>query len=280
MLLTDAQQLKEMIVALLAEHPHLSAADIQAQVATKERSFSRRAIFKELKTLEQLGVVVNAKGSYTLQLIWLINMTSLLRGAYLSCLRAAANSGGVPLSEKTRFTFYDLARLDYVWMQIIFVLQQVYPQSFIRVWKPEQWFHMVHEHITDNFFSALGTLGSKQRHLIGHDCYTCRYGAGLIPRRVGQFRFAPDAFKLGLGTYITLIGDHVITIRLNSGFAQRMHRLFSSIRNRDEMFAPHVLECVRGRVESSLVVEYRPKALKELSERFDAVFDRALVVGR
>ncbi|MFN4894439.1 MAG: hypothetical protein ACK5GN_10750 [Pseudomonadota bacterium] len=275
MLLTEAEQLKEIIVVLLAGNPNLSATQIENRLAAGSRPFSRRAIFKELKILEQLGVLVNTNGHYALQLIWLINTTSLLRSAYLSYINTASNLGIIPLAERTRFTFYDLSRLDYVWMQIIFVLQQVYPQSLIRIWKPEQWFHLVHIQIMDNFFSALGKLGAKQRHLIGHDCFTCRYGARLIPRRVGQVRFSSDTSQLGLNTYITLIGDHVITIRLNAEFARRMHVLFASIRNREEMFAPNVLDSLRGRVESSLLVEYRPKALRALSNRFDMTFDRA-----
>ncbi len=274
MLLTQAQQLKELIVRLLAEQPNMSASEIQSEVATRSRAFSRRSIFKELAALEELGVVVRTRGRFALQLIWIINMTSLLRGAYISYLKASADVGAAALTERIKLKYYDLARLDYAWMQLMVVLQQIYPKTCTRVWKPAQWFHLVHEHITENFFSALGTIGTAQHHLIGHDCYTCRSGAEQIPRRFAKVRFAPDPFGLGLNTYLTLIGDHVITIRLNLSFAQRMHQLFSTIQNKQEMLAPGVLSAIRARVQSTLVMEYRPRGLAEIRARFDRVFDR------
>lgn len=279
MLLTQAQQLKEHLVALLAERPNMSASELQSRVSARSRVFSRRSIFKELKGLEQLGVVVKANGRYALQLIWIINMTSLLRGAYVSHLKASADSSSVALTGRMKLRFYDLARLDYAWMQLMVVLQQVHPHTCTRIWKPAQWFHLVHEHITENFFSALGCIDTKQHHLIGYDCYTCRYGTALIPRRFAKVKFVADAFGVGDSTYLTLIGDYLITIRLSSAFAQRMQRLFSTIEDKDDMLAPHVLSAMRGRVHSTLIVEYRPKGLAEIRDRFDQVFDRGSCKG-
>ncbi len=275
MLLTQAQQLKELLVGLLAERPNMSASELQSEVATRSKIFSRRSIFKELKALEQLGVVVRANGLYALQLIWIINMISLLRGAYVSHLKGSVDPSSAALTGRMKLRFHDLARLDYAWMQLMLVLQQVHPHTCTRVWKPAQWFHLVHEHITENFFSALGRVDTKQHHIIGHDCYTCRYGAGLIPRRFARVKFVADAFGVGNSTYLTLIGDHLITVRLTSSFSQRMHRLFAAIRNKEEMLAPHVLSAMRGRVQSTLVVEYRPKGLAEIRDRFDHVFEES-----
>ncbi len=250
----------------------MSAAELHSEIDLRARSFSRRAVFKELKALEALGVLLRNKGRYALQLIWIINMASLFRGAFLTYAREVSHSGSIPLSERVKLTYRDLARLDYTWMQFIVVLRQIYPKESIRVWKPEHWFHLVHEHIVESFFSALDEIEAKQYHLIGHDCFTCLYGAQQIPRRLVKVRFVDGPFGLGRNTYLTLIGDHLITIRLSATFSERMY-LFRKIRDKREMMAPEVLSLMRGPVKATLTVEYRPKGIVELQERFDRVFN-------
>jgi hypothetical protein len=272
MLFTRAQSLKEHLIELLALRPHMTAEALRAELALRSSPFSRRAVFKELKALEQLGVILKTGSTYALQLMWIINMTTLFRGAYLSYLDGVNNTNSITLNKRVKLTYYDLARLDHAWMQIFVILQQMYPNDYMRIWKPEQWFHLIHERTTDNFFSALSQVGGKQRHIIGHDCYLCRYGARQIPSSLAQVRFIPDPFSLGITTYLTMIGEHLITIRLNSAFAESMRCLFASVTKKEEMLRPALLEFMRGRVESTLVVEYRPKGLRELIARFDRVF--------
>jgi hypothetical protein len=273
MLFTRAQSLKEHLIELLALRPHMTAQALQAELTRRSCPFSRRAVFKELKALERLGVVLKTGSTYALQLIWIINMITLFRGAYLSYLEGVNNAESLALTKRVKLKYRDLAQLDHAWMQIIVILQQMYPDDYMRIWKPEQWFHLIHERTTDNFFSALAQVGTKQRHIIGHDCYPCRYGARQIPSSYAQVRFIPDPFSVGDTTYLTMIGEHLITIRLNSAFAQGMRRLFASITRKEEMLRPTLLDYMRGRAESSLVVEYQPKGLRELIARFDRVFE-------
>jgi hypothetical protein len=274
MLNTADKSLKEIIIELLAEEPRLTAERIGIQIAKRARKYSRRAIFKELRTLEHLGVLFKAKGHYQLHLIWIINMSALFRSAYTTHLASSPHIQAGILSAKTRMTLGNLCSLDSVWMQIMFALQQHYPHEHFRIWKPEQWFHLIHSHITEDFFVALNRIGAKHAHIIGHDCYTNRVGAEMIPRDRTLVRFSDDPFDLGIATYITTIGEHLITIRLKQSAAERMRRIFAGIRNQRDMLAPEVLEFMRGKIQSVLVVEHNRRKVIEINNRFDARFGK------
>lgn len=281
MLLTTERKLKSQIVEALATTPNLSAEDIFSRTHTGVRSFSMRAIYKELKALETLGVIMNTKGRYALQLPWLINMTALLHDAYQRHVDAARREGAPLLTDPVRLVFNDLARLDHAWIQYMIALQRAYPRDGFRVWKPEQWFHLVHEQVTGSFFSALNRIGAKQWHMIGHDCFVCRRGAAEIPKRNAHVLFVEDPFGFGISTYLTSIGDHLITVRLNRGFAEKMHELFVSIQNEEEMRSAHVRSIMTGPVRATITIEYKPKLLEGFRRRFDQLFEEAeLSTGR
>ncbi len=92
----------------------------------------------------------------------------------------------------------------------------------------------------------------------------------MIPRDRATVRFSEDPFGFGIATYITTIGEHLITIRLKQSAAERMRRIFSAIKNQKEMLAPEVLEFMRGRIQSVLVVEHNRRKVLDINERFDA----------
>lgn len=270
MLNTEDKSLKDIIVELLSEEPGLTAELIGIQISKRVRKYSRRAIFKELHALEQLGVLFNVKGRYRLHLIWIINMSALFRSAYTAHLTNSPHVQDGILSAKTRMILGDLSSLDSVWMQIMFVLQQHYPREHFRIWKPEQWFHLIHSHVTEDFFIALKQIGAKHSHIIGNDCYTNRVGARMIPRDRATVTFSDDPFGFGIATYITTIGEHLITIRLQQSAAQRMRSIFAAIKNQKEMLAPDVLAFMRGRIKSVFVVEHNRRKVQEINNRFDA----------
>jgi hypothetical protein len=271
MFLPDSTDLKTLLIRRLAHAPNSTARDLMDALEREGHRFSRRAFYKELKALESGAVVLKAGKSYALRLAWLINSISWLREAYLTSVAQAAVGGATLFTKGSKFTCQGLARLDFIWTQIIFALHHTAPGAKICIWKPEQWFHLVHTDVTESYFRALGELGAKQLHVIGHDCYTCRRGAAMIPRRHGEVVFKDNAFNVGLETYLTVIGDYVITIKLASDFALKMRRLFARIRNDKEMFAEASLSFMKQPVRAILRVDYKPRDLKALCERFERI---------
>jgi hypothetical protein len=94
----------------------------------------------------------------------------------------------------------------------------------------------------------------------------------MIPRERSQVKFTGAPSGFGADTYITTIGEHMITIRLNRGAAEEIRQRFSAISNRSKMLAPEVLELMRGRIPCTFAVEHKPKDLHAINERFDRAF--------
>jgi hypothetical protein len=273
MLLKSFQDLRGTLVLLLADCPGSTALQLHERLGRRGRIYTLRAVYKELRFLEEQRVVVKTKKTFGLQLIWLINMTVLLNRAYRSYLTQTNVSELVPFSGKSELNkFPDLDRLDHFWMQVIVILQRFYKDEPMFVSKPHQWFHLSHEDLVDNYFDALNVLQVKQYHLIGRDCYVCRFGARKIPTESAIVLFSARAFISGMNVYYTLIGKHLLTVRLEAGFAQRMDELFCRIENLEQMKAQHVKEFMRRKVQSTLKIEYGTPKVARIRSLLEDIF--------
>jgi hypothetical protein len=274
MLLLDSTDLKSLLIKRLAQAPNSTASDLMAALESDGHRFSRRAFYKELKALESGAVLLKAGRTYALRIGWLINSISWFREAYLANVAQAPLGGEALFAKGSKFACQGLARLDFIWTQVIFALRHAAPKETICIWKPEQWFHLVHTDVTESYFKALGDLGAKQIHIIGHDCHTCRRGAAMIPKKHGKVVFKDNAFNTGLETYLTLIGDHLITIKISPDFALKMRQLFASIKSDKEMLSAEALGFMKQPVRATLRVDYKPRDLKAIRERFERIGGR------
>lgn len=276
MLFTQITTLKSCIVEVLALEPQISAEELRLRVGARYRGFSRRAVYKELKILEKEGVVLRSKAGFSLQMLWVINMASLFHDAYLTLARApgadlSETGDGGPLIAPSRMNFQNLGRLDYTWMQVMLLLMRRYPSETVFVFKPEQWFYLVHENITSMFLSAVGKIRSKTYHVIGNDCFVNRKGAAMLRPSAAKVVFQKDLLGLGDSTYITVIGDCLLTVKLDSKKATRMRELFSSVKNEADLARKKCREFLSSSFRSSLKIEFRPKALNDYKDRFRSI---------
>jgi len=98
-----------------------------------------------------------------------------------------------------------------------------------------------------------------------------RPSRAMIPKRHGKVVFEDNAFNTALETYLTLIGDHLITIKIAPDFALKMRQLFASIKSDKEMLSADALGFMKQPVRATLRVDYKPRDLKAIRERFERI---------
>ena len=77
MILQTKENLEDFIVKALADAPSLTVAEISKKVIQDSKKYSSQAMYKELKKLQNGGVVVKSKRTYSLRLPWAFDLISL-----------------------------------------------------------------------------------------------------------------------------------------------------------------------------------------------------------
>lgn len=74
MLLSDpAPRLRDLIIFTLGSGKKCSAENLRNLISSKERNFSRPAVYKELAILKNAGIVINVRWQYRLSLSWVFD---------------------------------------------------------------------------------------------------------------------------------------------------------------------------------------------------------------
>ena len=82
MLLGTQETLEELLVRILAERPAARPADLHAEVCRRFREYSLPAVYKELRKLQNQGVVFRTGNTLSLSLAWVLNLTALTDRMY------------------------------------------------------------------------------------------------------------------------------------------------------------------------------------------------------
>lgn len=272
MLLQEVPVLEELVLQCLVQEPGASAKQIWELLRRQGRTYSLRGVYKELTKLAAQGVLFKRGESFNIRLAWIMRVQSLSELAYeryTGTKYLTKAFGGT--AEKHRETFRDLRKLDRLWTQLILTFHRLYPKQMMYFWCPYQWFYLAHYYTCKQFYEAIDLAGHKRCHIIGIDSFLSRRALHDLPKN-GRYSFAVSPFESERSTYYTVIGDHVITVRLDQQITDRIHDLFTSVRSASAL-NPELLEQVFGaRVRATLTSEQNPDKAARLTRKFVEFF--------
>src|SRR5262245_35928335 len=145
MLLSTRQSLADILVSILAEQSSSDVRRLHHEVASRHRHFSLPAVYKELRNLQEQGVVVRRKKELSLNMTWILNLIDLADRMYDTHVESPVPANVLPLETgKTTFRFSNLARVDDFWMHAAILMLQHSQRKTMFQWFPHPWFNLVH----------------------------------------------------------------------------------------------------------------------------------------
>lgn len=272
MLFQEHPALEELALRALVKEPGASAKRIFQLLNSQGHAYTLRGVYKELAKLTEQGILFKSGQSYNLRLAWITKLLAFGDQAferYTAPSYLAGYLGGDYAKHSEKFT--DIRKLDRLWTQLIFALHQMYPSKIMCFWCPYQWFYLAHYFTCTQFYEAIDLAGFKRVHIIGTDTYLGRRALNDLPKG-GVYSFAESPFHHERTTYYTVIGDIVVTVKLDEQVTARIHSLFQTVRSESEL-DPEVLEKVFGaRVKATLRSEKNPKKAASLKKKFANFF--------
>ncbi len=272
MLLQLRDSLEELIVELLGRQPNLPAQEIRRRLQAPQRQYTIRAVYKELAKLEKEGVVVKVKDRYSLRMVWVISLSSFVDTVHNTYLTPSFISSLILAGqEKQTWRFTNLTKMDMVWTQLMLGLHRAYPGKAMCIWCPHQWFDLAHGRKQQQFMRANELAAHKRFHIIGADTYLDRLCVPHLPKSE-RFSFAKSRFDKEQSTYYTVIGEHVISVKLDKRTADEMDKLFNRVASARQAGACGVTEFFSKPVKVRLTLERSKTKASRIKRKFADFF--------
>lgn len=156
MLLGTSESLEELLVRILAERRLATVAYLREEVSRTFRPLGVPAIYKELRKLEDHGVIYRRGKEVGLSLAWILNLTSLTDRMCNFHVESPELSDVLPADgERKTFRFSSLERLDDFWIHAIILMAQHSKSKKLFQWFPHPWFNLIHSEKSFPFQQAL-----------------------------------------------------------------------------------------------------------------------------
>ncbi len=272
MLLQNRPTIEELLVKLLAKKANLSAKDLLLGINAQGFSYSLRGVYKELVKLEDEGVILKSKSTYSLHLSWLTNLLSFADLAYDTYTEPKYLEQALSLGEKkVTHRFTKVRRLDLFWIQLMSALHQIYPKDPLFLWCPYQWFYLLHDYSVNLFYQASDLTGTKRYHIIGGDNFLNRKSLESLPKQsIHSLRDGPFANQMNI--YFSIVGDVCITVKFDHAFNSRIEDLFNSVKSESDLKAYDLNAVFGPDVKGSLVIENSEMKSRRLKKKFIEFF--------
>lgn len=272
MLLQEFPSLEELVVVTLVDKPGATARELEAAIRARGHTYSLRGIYKELTKLAAQGVVFKTGDSYSIHLAWIMQLLALGDKAFESYTQSPYLVGMLQSgANKTIERFSDLRKLDRLWTQLILALHTLHRGHTMCFWCPYQWFSLAQYFAVKQFYSSIDLAGHKRLHIIGSDSFLARHALKDLPKN-GTYSFAESPFHRERSTYYTVIGDCVLTVKLDKQTTDRLEELFSSVKSEKEIIPSELERFFSARVRATLTCERNEAKAERLKKKFAEFF--------
>ena len=268
--------LDERIVRELAASSGHTAKELHERITKSGTRYTLRGVYKELAKLEQLEIVYRVEQKYSLRLAWVMSLLNFADSAYDTYTNPAYLTQLFrSAEEKLVHRFSNLQKLDACWIQMIMALQQLYPKRATCLWCPYQWFYLVHDFTTARFYRSEEDAKVKRFHIIGNDTFLDRQALLELPKS-GAYSFAQGPFHEQRTCYYSLIGEHIITVKLDHAITRKIDALFAKVTDEYTLKREEVREVFSSRVRASLTVEVHEKKATRMRKQFSEYFGTSI----
>ena len=271
MILDASPNLDEKIVVTLA-NSYLSAKELHQRIDS-QTAYSLRGIYKELNKLQENGVVVKVKDKYGLRIPWAIDLLSLaekINHHYVNQLSLQTLT--LKEDERTIWHFNDLFHLNDFWSQILLKLVKEVKSKTMLGWNPHPWFHLIQTEQENQYIRSLQLSNVRLYLIVGGKNYLDKWPEKFWDINTVEYAFATSSFESNQSQYINIIGDYVLTVKLDKQTTEAIEKIYQTVQSAEDIDLAEILKVFHSKVKASIWLEKNPKKATILRKRFEKYF--------
>ncbi len=272
MIFQSKESLENTIVLYLTDHPSKSAHEIYEYINSKEKKYSLQGVYKELKKLDTLGVIIKIEKRFSLRLPWVLELTSLADKVSEKYLNPKFSSLLPDENQKEIWHFDNLFKLNHLWTQILLTLVEQSKEKVILGWNPHTWFHLAETKEEERYIKALELSESKLYLLIGGDHYLDKWAEKYLEKSYIKYSYAKTAFQEERSRYYNVVDDYVITVKLDEGTTYAIEALYEKTLSEKDLNISEIMDIFNKKVKASIWLEKNKAKADEIKGRFEKEF--------
>lgn len=274
MLNATRQSLEDFIVRTLSTRRDCSAAQVRSHIRHRFGDFSVAAIYKELRKLQQQGVIIKTGTQFSLSLPWILNLIELTDQMYDLHVESAQAADILPVSvPRKSFVFPNLARGDDFWVHAIILMLRHSSRKTLFQWLPHPWFHLINGHKSFPFHNALRAAGFRINSIVGGESFLDQYSKRLTTKGVYEFSYAPGPFRELRKLYYSVTDRYLLTLRLTEPKAVEIDSFYNSVKSWKGIDATKLVDLMGQRTKTVITIESAKPKVKHVWNKFVDYFD-------
>jgi len=264
MLLASKQNLEELIVRELAKKSSSSVKELKENL-----NFSIPALYKELKKLQEQGVLIKTKDKYSLSLSWILNLVELSDSIYDTYIDSASTSQILPEEgESKSFNFTSLSKVDDFWIHAMLAMLQNSDSKRLFQWVPHPWFYLINSHKSFPFHNALRTAGAKVDNIIGGNTFLDREGQKITTPGVYELNYAESKFQKNRTKYYSVSDTYLLTVHIKETKAREIDSFYNSINCKEDLNLSKIIDLNTRDAKTKITIEKNPAKVKKIWNTF------------
>jgi len=286
MLLSNQQQLEDLIVLLLAKKERRSALQIQQALKKKyDVCATIQGIYRVLRSLQKTGVVVKEKQLYSLNMSWVLTMGDLanqMEQVYFQEHHLYQLLPD-PMQKKRKWHFRTLYKAADFWGQLLVAMAYAAPSPRIALnYSPHIWYELLVTRKEQQFVHSYHKLIDREYVIVGH---RTKYDkeSGFLPDReteVIYYAQPEERIEKNDAHYIDVIGEYVFRVTLPNDIVERIHALYQ----KETAPTTHeILSLLQARTRVRIQVTHDPAKARLYYKKFEKIFgplDKPLLEGK
>lgn len=268
MSLIKPKLVKESILNHLKNGPVLILSLIE-KIQEDRPKTTKQAVYAALRSLKDEELVLTLKGTASLNVTWINQMTSYFDQAKKNYTQKSSPGYFLELEDTERIKYYfnDVHKADVFWTHAYhLLLETLRPNEPVFLYNPHEWFLLAR---TENEESVIENTTQR-----GHPFLVTAGGATFLDKSVRKYFDGTmsqyHALKVPLfpenNYYINIFGDFLIEAWLDKGIAQRVEILYQTADSWDESIAEKFSDVLDANGRMRIVISRNRKKAERLKK--------------
>ncbi|MDD5068032.1 MAG: hypothetical protein PHS53_01030 [Candidatus Pacebacteria bacterium] len=269
-ILKERKKLAETILEALSTEQFLNASQIHKKVVeVGGRKYTIQGLYKELKKLQEEGMLFKLETRYSLRLPWVLNFLSLADTLSSTYIERPRSPLVLPeINKKEIWHFTDLLKMNDFWSHLLLMIIQQSKKKILLGWNPHPWFHLVQTKQEKQYIESLKLAKSKLYLIVGGNSFLDKWTEKFWDKKAVEYSFSKSDFQNERSTYINVVDDFVVTVKLDPKTAEEIDRIYEKTKSLNDLDLQAVLAIFRKKTKCSIWLENNPEKARKITIKF------------
>jgi len=258
MLCTHNETLAELIIRELSKRPRMELAELIALVSPRlSKPITLQAWYKTLQKLTKDGVIVKVGKRYSLNASWLaqiLHWAGVIDRVYIDQEVWPVIELPTKANQKIVYRFRNPIDLDTFWGHLLVHIASQKKGVKVYAYNPHFWFYLGHGHVEERYNKSMIEFKAHSYIIVGSDSFLDKWNAKFFPKKYFSYWLSPKPLYPDNSRALNYIGGYFLEIKLHKDTAQKIHELFSRVKNLSDVSQIELISIFQRKALCTLTV--------------------------